>query len=80
MQELEELIDIYVLDEFIDNKPIIEKLNAVRKKLEGSNITKVKQLRLKILLDDIARNRHRGQSIMRRTIDAMGKKRDGANS
>ena len=44
--------------------------------MESSSISKVKQLRLKILLDDIARNRHRVQSIMRRTVDAMGKKEE----
>ena len=74
-QELEELIDAYILDEFIDEESIITKLDAIRARLESSSISKVKQLRLKILLDDIARNRHHLQSIMRRTADAMGKKR-----
>ena len=78
-QELEELIDTYLLDEFINKEPIITKLDAVRKKFESSSsstISKVKQLRMKILLDGIASNRHRVQSIMRRTADAMGKKEE----
>ena len=66
VQELEELIDAYLLDEFIDKEPTTTKIDAVRKKLESSSISTVKQLRLKILLDDIARNRHRVQSIIRR--------------
>ena len=77
VQELEDLIDAYLLDEFIDNEqPILEKLDAVRAKLEhsSSSIPKFKQLRLKILLDDIARNRYRVQSIMKRTADVMGEK------
>ena len=81
VHELEELIDAYLLDEVIDKEPIITNLDAVRKKFESSSsptISKVKQLRLKILLDDIARNRHRMQSIMRRTADAMGKKEEMA--
>ena len=78
---MEELIDAYLLDEFIDKEPIITKLDEVRAKFESSSspsIPKVKQLRLKILLDDIARNRHRVQSIIRRTADAMGKKEEMA--
>ena len=77
VQELEELIDVYLLDEFVDGEqPILEKLDAARAKLEhsSSSISKLKQLRLKILLDDIARNRHRVQSIIKRTANAMGEK------
>ena len=72
---MEELIDVYLLDKFVDGEQsILEKLDAVRAKLEQSSISKVKQLRLKILLEDIARNRHRVQSIMKRTADVMGEK------
>ena len=80
VQELEELIEVHLLDEFIDKEPILEKLNAVRAKLEhsSSSISKVKQLRLKILLDDIVRNRHRVQSIIKRTADVMGEKEEMA--
>ena len=77
VQELEELIDVYLLDEFVDGEqPILEKLDAARAKLEhsSSSIHKIKQLRLKILLDDIARNRHRVQSIIKRTANVMGEK------
>ena len=70
---MEEVIDTYLLDEFIDKEPIITKLDAIRAKLESTSISKVKQLRLKILLDA---RRHRVQSIIRRTADAMGKKEE----
>ena len=78
--ELEELIDVYLLDEFIDEEPIITKLDAVGKQLETSSpsISKLKQLRMKMLLEEIARNRYRVQSIMRRTADAMGQKEEMA--
>ena len=81
VENLEELIDVYLLDEFIDGeKPIREKLDAVRAALEQSSprIPKIKHLRLKMLLDDIDRNRYRVQSILKRTADAMGKPKEMA--
>ena len=81
VENLEELIDVYLLDEFIDGeKPIREKLDAVRADLEQSSphIPKIKHPRLKMLLDDIDRNRYRVQSILKRTADAMGKPKEMA--
>ena len=71
--ELEELVDVYLLEEFLEKEPIRIKIDEVRRKLEGSAaIPKSKQHRLKMLLDDIAQNRHRVQSILRRFADAEG--------
>ena len=64
--ELEELVDVYLLEEFLQKEPIRIKIDEVRRKLEGSTILKSKQHRLKILLDDIAQNRHRVQTILTR--------------
>ena len=59
--EFEELVDVYLLEEFLEKEPM--------KKLEGSVILKSKQHRLKILLNDIAQNRHRVQTIFMRIAD-----------
>ena len=57
--ELEELVDVYLLEEFLEKEPIRIKIDEVRRKLEGSTaILQSKQHRLKILLDGIAQNRH----------------------
>ena len=71
--ELEELVDVYLLEEFLEKEPIKIKIDEVRRKLEGSAaILKSKQHRLKILLDDIAQNRHRVKTILMRMADADG--------
>ena len=57
-------MDVYLLKEFLEKEPVRIKIDEVRRKLEGSAaILKSKQHRLKILLDDIAQNRHRVQPI-----------------
>ena len=61
--ELEELVEVYLLGEFLEKEPIRIKIDEVRRKLEGSAILKSKQHRLKVLLDDIAQNPHRVQTI-----------------
>ena len=71
--ELEELVDVYLLDEFLEKEPIRNKIDEVRRKMEGSAaIHKSKQHRLKVLFDDIARNRHPVQTIFQRLADAKG--------
>ena len=69
---MEELINIYLLDEFLDGEPIITKINELRRKLDSSAIPKSKQHRLKFLLDVIAQNLHRVQTGGRRKADADG--------
>ena len=70
--ELKELVDVYLLEEFLAKESIRIKIDEVRRKLEGSAIFKPKQHRLKVLLDDIAQNRHRVQAILTRMADAYG--------
>ena len=70
--ELEELVDVYLLEEFIEKEPIRTKIDEVRRKLEGSPTLKSKQHRLNILLDDIAQNRYRVQTILKRLAEAEG--------
>ena len=47
--ELEELVDVYLLEKFLEKEPIRIKIDKV--------ILKCKQHRLKVLLDDITQNR-----------------------
>ena len=54
--KLEELIDIFLDDEYLDGQPIIPMINDLRKKLESSPVSRTKQHRSKILLDDIEHN------------------------
>ena len=44
--ELEELVDVYLLREFLERESIRIKIDEVRRKLEGSAILKSKQNRL----------------------------------
>ena len=63
----------YLLEEFLEKEPIRIKIDEGRKKLEGSvAILKSKHHRLKILVDDIAQNRHRVQTILMRMDEADG--------
>ena len=64
--ELEGLVDIFLQDEFLENEPVLPKLDKILKNLQDSNITKSKQQRLKMLLYDIDNNRYRVNSILRR--------------
>ena len=72
VQELEELVDVYLLAEFLDKEPIMTRIDELRKTLEGSAILASKQHRLKVLLDDIAKYRYHAQTILRRVADAVG--------
>ena len=66
-------MDVYLLNEFLEKEPIRNKIFEVTRKLEGSAaILKSQQHRLKVLLDDIAQNRHRVQTIFQRLADAKG--------
>ncbi|MCH2421447.1 MAG: hypothetical protein MK215_05880, partial [Candidatus Poseidoniia archaeon] len=72
--ELEELIEIFLEEKFLDGEPIIAKIEEASRKLENSRILKSKQHRLKMLVDDIAKNRHRVETIIKRMMDASGEK------
>ena len=69
--ELEELVDVYLLDEFIDSESVLTKIDKLRRMLDNSAaIPKSNQHRLHILLDDINQNRYRVQTILKRLADA----------
>ena len=70
--ELEEHVDVYLLEEFLEKEPIRIKIDEVWRNLESSAVLKSKQHRLKLLLDDIADNRHRVEIILKRLADAEG--------
>ena len=58
-------MDVYLLEEFLEKEPIRINIDEVRRNLEGSAaISKSKQHRRKMLLDDIAQIRYRVQSIL----------------
>ena len=70
--ELEELMDVYLLGEFLEKEQIGIKINELRRKLKGPAILTCKQHILEVLLDDIAQNRHHVQAISKQLADAEG--------
>ena len=68
--ESEELVDVYLLEEYLEKEPIRIKIDEVGRTLEGSVAILIsKQHILKILLhDDITQNRLRVQT----TLNADG--------
>ena len=58
--------------EFSETEPIRIKIDELKRKLEGSAVLQSNKHGLKILLDDIAQNRHRVQAILTRMADADG--------
>ena len=62
--KLEERIDAFFTDEFLEGNEILPMINELRAAIENSAITKVKQHRLKMLVDDINKNRYRVKSIL----------------
>ena len=57
--KLEELIDTLFTDEFLEGNPILPMIDELRAAIENSSITKSKQHRLRMLIDDINNNRYR---------------------
>ena len=70
--DLEELVVVYLLDEFIGSESVLPKIDELGRKLDGSTILKSKQHRLHILLKDINQNRYRVETILKRLADAAG--------
>ena len=64
--QLEELINTFFTDEFLEGNLILPMINELRTAIENSSISKVKQHRLKMLVDDINNNRYRVRSILTR--------------
>ena len=57
--KLEELIDTFFLNEFLDGEPILPLIEEIMGRLEVSNIANSSQHRLKMLLNDIKNNLNR---------------------
>ena len=62
--KLEELIGVFLTDDFSDGKLMTPMIDYLRRKLQGSLITKSKQHSLDTLLNDVAQNRYHVQSIL----------------
>ena len=54
----EELIDIFLDDEYLDGQPIIPMIDDLSKKLESFPMSRSRQHRLKMLSNDIQHNRY----------------------
>ena len=75
--ELEELIATFITSEFLEEKPILPMIDELIRKLENSPVAKSKSLRLKMLVNDVNKNRYRVKSIFTRLVDdASGDKDD----
>ena len=72
VQELEEVIDVYLLDKFLDGEPIMTSIDEPRIKLDSSAAIPKSKQRLRILLKDINQNCHRMQTILKRLADGEG--------
>ena len=77
--KLEELIDVFFTDEFLDGAPILPMIDELRAAIANSPITKLKQQRLKMLIDDISTNRYRVKSILTALNNAQDDKQDIKN-
>ena len=61
------LVDVYLLDKFIDNESVLTKIDELRRKPEDSTILKSRHHRFHIILKDINQNRYRNY------FDAVGR-------
>ena len=66
---IEKLLEQFFVEEFVDGETIRSQINALLNQLENSKIPKSKQHRIKILLDDIKKNRYRVEQIFHRLMD-----------
>ena len=71
--DIEKLLDIFFVEEFVDGEIVRPKINILLKQLESSNIPKSKQHRIHMLLDDIEKNRYRVEQIFERLMDTENK-------
>ena len=71
--EIEKMLEIFFEEEFLDGVPIRLQIDELLNKLEISEIPKSNQYRIKMLLDDIAKNRYRVEQIIQRLMDAEDK-------
>ena len=71
--DIEKLLEIFFEEEFLAGEPIRPQIDELLNKLETSEIPKSNQHRIKILLDDITKNRYRVEQIIQRLMDAEDK-------
>ena len=71
--DIEKLLEEYFVEEFVDGETIKPQINALLNQLENSKIPKSKQHRIKMLLDDIEKNRYRVEQIFQRLMDVEDK-------
>ena len=71
--DIEKLLEEFFVEEFVDGETIKPQINALLNQLENSKIPKWKQHRIKMLLDDIEKNRYRVEQIFQRLMDAEDK-------
>ena len=70
---IEKLLEEFFVEEFVDVETIKPQINALLNQLENSKISKSKQHRIKMLLDDNEKNRHRVEQIFQRLMDSEDK-------
>ena len=70
---IEKLLEEFFVEEFVDGETIKPQINALLDQLENSKIPRSKQHRIKMLLDDIEKNRYRVEQIFQRLMDAEDK-------
>ena len=73
--DIEKLLEIFFEEEFLECEPIRLQIDELLNKLETSEIPKSNQHRIKMLLDDITKNRYRVGNIIQRLMDAEDKDR-----
>ena len=71
--DIEKLFEIFFDEEFLDGEPIRSQIDELLNKLKTSEIPKSNQHRIKILFDDITKNRYRIEQIVERLVDAEDK-------
>ena len=71
--DIEKLLEIFFEEEFLDGEPIRPQIDELLNKLETPEIPKSNQHRIKMLLDDITKNRYRVEQIIQRLMDAEDK-------
>ena len=68
---IEKLLEEFFVEEFfVDGETIRPQINALINQLENAKIPKSKQHSIKMLLDDIEKNRYRVEQIFQRLMDA----------
>ena len=70
---LEKLLEIFFEEELLDGESIRSQIDELLRKLETSEIPKSNQHQIKMLLDDIAKNRYRAEQIIQRIMDVENK-------